>query len=116
MPRIANRGKELGSTQLPDVKHTLLYDAGLRVSLATRANLLRTLQLNDQAIAAFTKAAEFTLRPAGLLTELAILLFELGRRDEAWQVLDRAFAARYDSAALRARPLERGQYAQVQYT
>jgi len=57
------------------------------------ARLYHDLELNDLAIAAYTKAAEFTPQPAGVLTELAIMLFELGRRDEATRILDRAFAA-----------------------
>lgn len=63
------------------------------------ARVCHELQLSEQAIDAYTKAAEFTRGPAGVLTELAVLLFELGRRDEASGMLDRAFAADGNHAA-----------------
>ena len=63
------------------------------------AQVYQDLHLNEQAVAAYTKAAERALRPAAVLTDLSILLFELGRRDEALRTLDRAFAADGNHAA-----------------
>jgi tetratricopeptide (TPR) repeat protein len=57
------------------------------------ARVYRESGLYEPAIAAYTAAAECTLRPAAVLTDLSILLFELGRSDDAWRMLDRALAA-----------------------
>ncbi len=64
------------------------------------AQVCQALKMHEEAIAAFRAAARWLPQPAGALTDLAILLFELGRRDEAFQALDGALAAdgRYAAA------------------
>ena len=57
------------------------------------------LQLYEPAIGAYASAAEVAPRPAEVFTDLSILLFELGRREEASRMLDRALAADPDYAA-----------------
>jgi tetratricopeptide (TPR) repeat protein len=63
------------------------------------ARIYRELRLYERAVAALAKTAELAPRPAAPLTDLSILLFELGRRDEASRVLDRALAADPGNAA-----------------
>jgi tetratricopeptide (TPR) repeat protein len=57
------------------------------------AGAYHELQRYGPAIEAYTRAAELAPHPAAVLTDLSILLFELGRRDEAARMLDRALAA-----------------------
>jgi tetratricopeptide (TPR) repeat protein len=58
-----------------------------------------SLHLFDSAIDAYSKAADLAPRPAAILTDLSILLFEMGRRDEASKMLDRALDADGNFAA-----------------
>ena len=63
------------------------------------ARTCQDLQLFDAAIGAYSKAAELAAHPAVILTDLSILLFELGRRNEASGMLDRALGADGNYAA-----------------
>jgi tetratricopeptide (TPR) repeat protein len=57
------------------------------------------LRLHEPAIEAYIQAAELSPHPAPVFTDLAILLFELGRPGAASRMLDRALAADRNYAA-----------------
>jgi tetratricopeptide (TPR) repeat protein len=63
------------------------------------ARAYHELRLYEPAVAAYSRAAESASLPAAVLTQLSILLFELGRPHEASRALDRALAADHGFAA-----------------
>ena len=63
------------------------------LALNARAALLRTLGRDEEAVAAYASAVDQPPASAALLTDFAILMLELGRRDEGALMIERALIA-----------------------
>ena len=69
------------------------------LALSARAALLRTLGRDEEAVAAYASAVDQPPASASVLTDFAILLLELGRRDAGADMIERALIADRSHAA-----------------
>ncbi len=87
--RTLNRATE----GMRDCRQWLTLEPGNGAAHACMAKLYQALGRDEDALQSYGRAAELLPQPAEALTDLAILLLELGRRDAGLHVLERALAA-----------------------